>query len=265
MRQAAAQANGLGDSRLLRDSESQVARATLGLRDMLLRGALRPGERIAEIPLSAKLGVSRTPLRLAFEKLQHEGLIYALPHSGFAATEFSISDIWDAIETRGILEGSCARLAAERLTDIAQLEPLRKVRCEMVESLARDAENSSEYLDLNEAFHMGIQDLANNKILRRAIEQVYKLPFASPSSRVLLSKTLPGWREIMPIAEEHHWALLDAIEHREGTRAENIGREHARLTRRHLELALANKSFIEHIPGAHLFKGRNGDRAETNP
>src|ERR1700730_19353568 len=110
------------------DSASQVSRATLGLREMLLRGALRPGQRIAEIPLSAKLGVSRTPLRLAFEKLEYEGLIYALPHSGFAATEFSISDIWDAIETRGILEGSCARLAAERLNNPAQLEPMRKIR-----------------------------------------------------------------------------------------------------------------------------------------
>jgi GntR family transcriptional regulator of vanillate catabolism len=202
-------------------------------------------------------------LRLAFEKLQHEGLIYALSHSGFAPTEFTISDIWDAIETRGILEGSCARLAAERYTDIYQLEPLRRIHCAMEESLVRDAENSKAYLDLNEAFHMSIQDLANNRILRRAIEQVYKLPFASPSSRVLLSKTLPGWKEIMPIAEEHHRGLIDAIEHREGSRAENLGREHARLTRRHLELALANESFIKHIPGAHLFKGRNGDRAEA--
>jgi GntR family transcriptional regulator of vanillate catabolism len=260
MRQAGAHANALGDVKVIRDSESQVARATLGLREMLLRGALRPGQRIAEIPLSAKLGVSRTPLRLAFEKLEYEGLIYALPHSGFAATEFSISDIWDAIETRGILEGSCARLAAERVNNPAQLEPMRKIRRAMEESLARDAENSAEYLDLNEKFHLAILDLANNKILRRAIAQVYKLPFASPSSRVLLSKTLPGWSEIMPIAEEHHRSLLDAIEHREGTRAENLGREHARLTRRHLELALANRNFLENIPGAHLFKIRSVDR-----
>ena len=84
-----------------RDSASQMARATLGLREMLLLGAFRPGQRIAEIPLSAKLGVSRTPLRLAFEKLEHEGLVYALPHSGFAASEFKLSDIWDAIETPG--------------------------------------------------------------------------------------------------------------------------------------------------------------------
>src|SRR5579863_6203658 len=115
------------DASTSRDSASQVSRATLGLREMLLRGALRPGQRIAEIPLSKKLGVSRTPLRLAFEKLEHEGLIKALPHSGFAASEFTITDIWDAIEIRGVLEGAAARLAAERLTNPSLLEPLREI------------------------------------------------------------------------------------------------------------------------------------------
>src|ERR1700733_11923607 len=120
------------------DSASLVARATLGLREMLLRGAFRPGQRIPEIPLSVKLGVSRTPLRLAFEKLEHEGLIKALPHSGFAPNEFTIADIWDAIETRGILEGASARLATERLKDPAQLDPLRKINRTMEEMLPGD-------------------------------------------------------------------------------------------------------------------------------
>src|SRR5579863_10601562 len=119
------------DASTSRDSASQVSRATLGLREMLLRGALRPGQRIAEIPLSAKLGVSRTPLRLAFERLEHEGLIKALPSTGFAAGEFTLNDIWDAIEARGILEGAAARIAAERLNNPAQLEPLRKINRSM--------------------------------------------------------------------------------------------------------------------------------------
>jgi GntR family transcriptional regulator of vanillate catabolism len=239
-----------------RDDGSQVSRATLGLRDMLLRGALRPGRRISEIPLSTKLGVSRTPLRLAFERLEHEGLIKPLPHSGFTAAEFTLSDVWDAIETRGILEGACARLAAERLENPAQLEPLRKIRHAMVELVTTDPCNIIGYLDLNEAFHLAILDLANNKILRRAIDQVYKLPFAAPSSRVLLSRTLPMSKEILPVGEEHHRALVDAIEHREGTRAEGLAREHARLTRRHLEAALADQNFVETLPGARLVKVR---------
>ncbi len=229
----------------------------MGLRDMLLRGALRPGQRIPEIPLSAKLGVSRTPLRLAFEKLEHEGLIKALPHSGFAPNEFSIAEIWDAIEMRGILEGASARLAAERLKDPAQLEPLRKINRSMEEMLPADVESFARYLDLNATFHRGILDLANNKILRRAAEQVYKFPFASPCSRVLLPKTLPGSRGILPIAEEHHRAIVDAIEHGEGGRAESLFKEHARLTRRNLEEALADRTFLDTLPGARLIKYRN--------
>jgi GntR family transcriptional regulator, vanillate catabolism transcriptional regulator len=244
-----------------RDHASQVARATLGLRELLLRGAFRPGQRIAEIPLSVKVGVSRTPLRLAFEKLEHEGLIKALPHNGFTPCEFSITDIWDAIETRGILEGACARLAAERLKDPARLEPLRQINRSMSEISAMSFESFARYLDLNEAFHLAIQDLADNPVLRRALEQVYKFPFASPGSRVLLGKTLPGAKEILPIAEEHHRALIDAIEHREGARAESLGREHSRLTRRNLEEALADPNFMEIIPGAHMIKVRSAGLA----
>lgn len=245
-----------GDTNTFRDSASQVARATLGLREMLLRGTFRPGQRIAEIPLSKKLGVSRTPLRLAFEKLEHEGLVRALPNSGFAAGEFTIPDIWDAIETRGILEGASARLAAERLKNPAQLEPVHKINRAMEAISEIDLESFTRYLDLNKAFHMAIADLANNPILHRMIEQIYSFPFASPSSRVLVHKPLHGSKELIPIAHEHHRAIIDAIEHREGTRAESVAREHTRLTRRNLEEALTDQKNLEAIPGGHLIKVR---------
>jgi GntR family transcriptional regulator of vanillate catabolism len=257
MKRAAIRAHADVQAASPRDRASQVARATLGLRELLLRGAFRPGQRIAEIPLSAKLGVSRTPLRLAFEKLEHEGLIKALPHTGFTPCEFSPTDIWDAIETRGILEGACARLAAERLNDPAQLEPLLRINRSMSQISVMNFESFARYVDLNVAFHLAIQDLANSQILRRALEQVYKFPFASPGSRVLLAETLPGSKEIRPIAEEHHRALIDAISHRQGARAESLGREHAQLTRRNLEEALADPNFRETTPGARMIKVRS--------
>src|SRR5258708_1138714 len=250
MSRAGIRAHASVETKASRDSASQVSRATLGLREILLRGALRPGQRIAEIPLSAKLGVSRTPLRLAFEKLEHEGLVKALPHSGFAANEFTLSDILDAIETRGILEGASARLAAERLRDPAQLEPMRKINRTMEEIIVTlDIENFTQYLDLNEPFHMAILDLPNTNTFRRPLHHVYKVPFGSPSSRVLLSKTIVGAPKILPIAAEHHRAIIEAIEHREGARAESLGREHSRLTRRNLEEALGDRHFLESVPG----------------
>jgi GntR family transcriptional regulator of vanillate catabolism len=260
MRRAGLRAHANVEANATPDSATQVSRATMGLREMLLRGELRPGERIAEIPLSAKLGVSRTPLRLAFEKLEHEGLVKALPHTGFAASEFSLSDIWDAVETRGILEGAAARLAAERLENPAQLEPLRKINRSMEETSGSDIESFTRYLNLNEVFHLAVFDIAKNKTLRRAIDQIYRLPFVAPSGRVILRQTVPGWKEIRPIAEEHHRSIVDAIEHRQGGRAESIAREHVRITRRHLEEALADRNYLENIPAARLIKVRSVDR-----
>jgi GntR family transcriptional regulator, vanillate catabolism transcriptional regulator len=239
------------------DHSSQVMRATIGLREMLLRGAFRPGRRISEIPLSAKLGVSRTPLRLAFERLEFEGLLKALPNNGFTANEFSVEDILDAIETRSILEGAAARLAAERLTDPSQLNPVRKINAIMEELCATDIETFSQYLDLNEMFHVAILDLSNNKILRRATEQIHKFPFASPGSRGILAASLAGAKETIPIAADQHRAILDAIEHREGARAESVAREHSRLTRRHVDRALADRNFLESIPGGRLIQFHN--------
>jgi len=240
----------------LQDSTSQVSRATLGLREMLLRGVFHPGERIAEIPLSAKLGVSRTPLRLAFEKLEHEGLVKALPTSGFAASEFSIGDVWDAIETRGVLEGAAARLAAERLKDPSQLEPIRKLNRAMSETLYTTVDSFSQYLDLNIAFHRLILNLSGSSVLQRTAEQVYRFPFASPGSHVLLPRSELIAKQLFPIAQAHHAGLVEAIDRREGSRAESLAREHSLLTRRNLEFALSDPSLLDTVPGARLINFR---------
>jgi len=223
---------------------------------MLLHGEFHPGERIAEIPLSLKLGVSRTPLRLAFEKMEREGLVKALRNSGFAASELSVGDIWDAIETRGVLEGAAARLAAEHLKNPAQLEPLRKINDAMNEMSKTSPESYHHYLELNEAFHKGFLDLSGSQILRREAEQIYRFPFASPSGLVPLRNMPFVLKEIVPVAQEHHRVLLDAMEHREGARAESIAREHARMTRRHVEFALQDRNVLEAIPGGCLIKFR---------
>src|SRR5690348_9067596 len=94
------------------DVASQAARAMIGLREMLLRGEFAPGERISELPLVARLGVSRTPIRLSLERLAHMGLLETGAGGGFVVRSFAISDVYDAIELRGILEGAAARLAA---------------------------------------------------------------------------------------------------------------------------------------------------------
>lgn len=235
---------------------SQTGRAILSLREMLFRGDFQPGERISELPMVARLGVSRTPIRLALDRLAHEGLLAASPTGGFVVRSFSLADIWDAIEMRGVLEGTAARLAAERLTGDHELAELRQSMAEMNAYLGpvSSIEPFARYLDLNDAFHSAIVRLAKSPMLNRSLDQVMTLPFAQPSAVVYARAKLPCAAELFNIGQEHHRVILDAIQRRQGTRAEAAAREHSGLSRRILEWVLEDREILSCIPGASLIR-----------
>lgn len=219
---------------------------------MLLHGQFARGERISELPLVARLGTSRTPIRLALERLAHMGLLDVVATGGFTVREFTLAEVLDAIEIRGVLEGTVARLAAERLSTGADLDVLR-VYCARMEGLERlTLDSFQEYMDMNEAFHARLVDLAKSAMLRRSLEQVNLLPFASPSAMVFPTSVLPRSNEMFAIANEHHRALVEAISGHQGTRAEGLAREHACIARRVLELALSDMDALSRVPGGSL-------------
>jgi GntR family transcriptional regulator of vanillate catabolism len=219
-------------------TSSQTARAALTLREMLVRDELRPGERIKEVPLAAKLGISRIPLHLALERLTHEGFLEAGAKRGFIVQKFSMADIQDSIELRGLLEGAAARMVAERLTDPAELSVLRETSAEIL-SLTRRPKltlrNFARYIELNATFHSELVALSQSRMLRRAIERVCSLPFASPSAFLNQQYISPDLHYLFQIAADQHLSIVDAIGNREGMRAETLTREHARIARRNLE------------------------------
>ena len=234
------------------DVASQAARALVGVREMVLRGEFARGERISELPLVARLGMSRTPIRLALERLAHIGLLQANATGGFTVREFTLSEVRDSIEIRGVLEGTAARLAAERLSDTAELDGLRHF-CQEMEELERLTENSfSHYMDMNESFHNAVLDLAKSAMLRRNLDQAKSLPFASPSAMVFPTAVLPISDRTLYVAQEHHRALTEAIGKRQGSRAEAIAREHALLARRVLDVALSDQDALSRVPGGPL-------------
>jgi GntR family transcriptional regulator of vanillate catabolism len=98
-------------------SDTQTERLVLALRERILHGEFSPGERLTELGLVSLLQASRTPIRLALERLANEGLLDVIPTGGFRLRSFSLVDVWDAIEIRGVLEGTAVRFAAERLKD----------------------------------------------------------------------------------------------------------------------------------------------------
>ena len=238
-------------------NSSQTERATLLLREMVIDGHFQPGERIREIPLAAKLRVSRIPLRLALERLGHEGLLEIRATRGFIVQQFSTGDIFDAIDLRGLLEGAAARLASERLRDPKDLAPLREANAGMEALLLKrkmTLHAFTGYINLNARFHAGIVDLAHSRIIRRAIQQACALPFASPSAFLLKQQFVDDSRELFLVAVDHHRGIIDAIAGREGMRAETLMREHARLARRHLDVALSDHDLLRSVRGGKLIE-----------
>jgi GntR family transcriptional regulator, vanillate catabolism transcriptional regulator len=235
-----------------RSGDSQIGRAFIGLREMLLHGELARGERISELPLVARLGASRTPIRLALERLAHMGLLDVLATGGFAVRGFTPAEARDAIELRGILEGTAARFAAERLRDDAELEAMRRY-CAQMEALdGLTIDTFAVYMDLNESFHSTLIDLAKSAMLRRNIAQVSSLPFASASAMVTPTSVLPNAEANLVIANDHHRSIVEAIALRQGARAESLAREHAFVARRVLGVALSDTDALSRIPGGPL-------------
>jgi GntR family transcriptional regulator of vanillate catabolism len=243
-----------------RDSDrsvSQTVRAQLALRDLILSGGLRPGERMSELQAVEVTGVSRTPVRMALVRLEEEGLLEAIPSGGFMVKAFSERDILDSIELRGTLEGLAARFAAERGVSVRDLEPLRECLAqidELIEQEPLSIEAFSSYVALNARFHALLGELSRSPPLIRQIDRASALPFASPSGFVMAQSALPEARQILMIAQDHHRIVIDAIENREGARAEAVMREHARLAARNLRSALKNRSHFDLLPASALIR-----------
>jgi GntR family transcriptional regulator of vanillate catabolism len=224
---------------------------------LILVGELRPGRRVPELRLVSAIGVSRTPLRLAMERLEHEGLLERRATGGFTVREFTLAEIQDAIDLRGTLEGSAARLAAERFGDRSDLDDLREIvrRLDLVvRTRVPKLPEFERYIDLNDRFHRALLDLAKSRMLVRLMAQVVALPFASPSAFVLAQASDPGCHQIMLVGQDHHRAILEAIEHREGARAESLAREHARLALRSLDVASRDYLAWQKVPGGGLIR-----------
>jgi GntR family transcriptional regulator of vanillate catabolism len=113
-------------------------------------------------------------------------------------------------------------------------------------------ESFAVYMNLNEDFHSELVSLAKSPMLQRTVTHLTALPFASPSAMVFARSRLPGAAGMLTIGQEQHHSLLEALEKRQGTRAEALAREHVLLSRRNLESVLADESILQCVPGSSL-------------
>jgi GntR family transcriptional regulator, vanillate catabolism transcriptional regulator len=235
---------------------SQTLRALLAIRELILEGVLMRGERISELAVVERTGISRTPIRTALQRLEGEGLVEAIPSGGYAVRSFSERDVFDAIEIRGVLEGLAARFVAERGVSPDQLKPLEACLGELDQAVAAGASEPvfSRYIALNVRFHALLVELADSPPLARQIERSSALPFASLSGFVRAQSILPeSWR-LIAVAQDQHRCIVDAIAARQGARAEALMQEHARLAGRNLQLALKSEQAAGLVPGRALIR-----------
>ena len=145
------------------------------LRQAILRGELKPGERLMEIKLANKLGVSRTPIREAIRKLELEGLVLMIPRRGAEVARISEKSMRDVLEVRRSLEELAIELACQRMTD-EEFKELQRAQ----EAFKSAVEHGSamEIAETDEAYHDIIYNSTGNmrlvQILNNLREQMYR-------------------------------------------------------------------------------------------
>jgi len=217
-------------------------RALIELRRQIIGGELAGGERLFETPLAQALKISRTPVREALARLADEGLLER-GRGGYSVRTFLFADVVDALELRGVLEGTAARLAAERGADPGRLAELRGILRELdgcFGAVGGDIDFDG-YLEANTRFHRGLAALPGSAVLERELERVTGLPFAAPSPFLPDKDYFLTHRRSLYIAQAQHRAIIEAIAAREGSRAEHLTREHARVARDDMEQILRER------------------------
>lgn len=186
------------------------------LREAIINGVLKPGERLMEIQLAEELGVSRTPVREAIRKLELEGFVIMIPRRGTYVADLSIKDINQVFEVRTALEVLAAGLAAERITE-EELEQMERLLVIIGEHIERG--DMDKIVEADSRFHDILYQATRNdrlvQIINNLREQLTRFRSISMSYPGRLKNTL-----------EEHSRLVEALAARDNQLAERLATEH---------------------------------------
>lgn len=213
---------------------TRVQSTAEAVRRMILDGEFRPGSRLQAQMLADQLGVSRTPVYDALASLQKEGLLEYEANRGYSVRKFDLKDLLGAFDVRLTLEGLACRLVAEKGMSKGALEKLRENinRTEEVlyGNVWTDAEQEKWRL-LNMEFHDTILAEADNTYLTLAVVNARSVP---PIDDRIAYKAGKDGVWLWPLldqdfgkhAYQDHVRVFEAIEEGQGSRAENMMKEH---------------------------------------
>jgi len=187
------------------------------IRDAILKGKMKPGERVSEPDLAERFGISRTPIREAFRQLESEGYLKVIPRKGAVVASLSERDVEEFYAIKIILEGFAARMAAEKLTD-KEIERLESIN-ERLQQIANEG-NVKNFFRVHNEFHEVFIKAAGNDKLQEMINQLVmkfkRLRLASLSQ--------PGRMET---SVEDHRNMIQAFKKHDGDRADSLVRHSA--------------------------------------
>ena len=182
------------------------------IREAILKGTLKPGEKVAEPELAERFGISRTPIREAFRQLESEGYLTVIPRKGAVVTALSEQDVQEFYAIKSILEGYAAELAATKLTgkDIDKLQAIN----EKLKVLAAEGDVKS-FFRVHGEFHELFVRAAGNLKLADLISQL-----GMRFNRLRMASLSVSGR--MDISVVEHERLIEAFKNQDGDQAENL-------------------------------------------
>lgn len=197
------------------DSLSQ--RVYQSLKRDIITGVHQPGEALSEKDLAEKYASSRTPVREAAVRLQHDNLLRVVPNRGYFITKISVQDLVQLYEYRAAVECACAELAATKSANLELRERLERLA--HTEYKVDHRESYIHFITADTAFHVGIAQLARNQLLLHAVEAV-----RCHMERIMYAAIDIGYYGQLPGRE--HCAILDAINARDPQRARQLMYDH---------------------------------------
>ncbi len=200
------------------------------LRNAILAGELKPGERLMEVTLAEQLGVSRTPVREAIRKLEKESFVIMIPRKGAYVADLTKKDIMEVLEIRKELEGFAAALAAERMA-LSEKEALGKVVERFNESLI--SMDKKSMIECDNEFHSLIFEATKNQ---RLINIIYDLHDQFQRFRLIYFNEFNNYKEI----QASHNRIFDAIIKKDAKGARSEAESHVESIR-----SLVNKWISE--------------------
>lgn len=187
------------------------------IRDAIIAGALKPGEKVAEPELAERFGISRTPIREAFRQLESEGYLTVIPRKGAVVVSFSQKDVEEFYAIKSILEGYAARRACENLSD-KEIDKLQNIN-EKLRVLSGNGDVKNFFKIHNDFHDLFIKASDNDKLYELIANLVGKFQRLR-----VASLSLPGR---MRVSVEEHEKIIDAFRKRNAALSEKLVRKNA--------------------------------------